>query len=509
MLKKTLTKIYDNMWFAILFIFLVFYYIYRMFGLAASYDEMYSYFHFISKGFFYSATHWPLPNNHVFFSMASSLLNLTGNGYVAMRGVSYISGLGTIILLYLFINKCFNKTIGVITCCFYGSFILVNEQAVQGRGYSFATFFMMICIYNGYIITMEKEKRKNYILWTVGLWLGLYTLVSSIYWVLALCLCFGLVLLVRGEKSKLWKLIIASVISALLTLCSYIFLWLYMGAEIIQPLLGLQESAFRTIIRHPRSSLVHGFQFMNSNDYMQGVDRAAYFRDFKYFFRLLFRDFTGIEYLYVHVVLLVISLIFFALFIYLCIKYRQSKLMIPSLLVSVGIWTVFLVLTIQSAYPFNRNFTFLGVFFAIIPGFVAYGLYSCLSKKLTERIISLVCIPVLLLFFIRMSGPSMNLDYYTPDKYSDQALRSIDLSSISSYMADSEYGFYQMEFFKVNLKLDCEYTVSDPDMLFLYTVESNYSSYPFIQDSETVNSFDYSQYNLVVDNGFYQIYIKK
>ena len=40
------------------------------------YDELYTYYYFISKGPVYAAIHWPVPNNHIGYSVLSAFLDL-------------------------------------------------------------------------------------------------------------------------------------------------------------------------------------------------------------------------------------------------------------------------------------------------------------------------------------------------------------------------------------------------------------------------------------------------
>ena len=76
------------------------YYGWRMFALIPWYDELYTYYCFISKGPLYAAVHWPLPNNHVGYSVLSACLNVLGNPYIGLRGISYLCALANLYLLY-------------------------------------------------------------------------------------------------------------------------------------------------------------------------------------------------------------------------------------------------------------------------------------------------------------------------------------------------------------------------------------------------------------------------
>ena len=75
------------------------YYLWRMFAITPQYDELYTYYTFISRGPVYAAIHWPLPNNHVGYSVLSAFLDLMGNSYIGLRGVSYICAVSNIILI--------------------------------------------------------------------------------------------------------------------------------------------------------------------------------------------------------------------------------------------------------------------------------------------------------------------------------------------------------------------------------------------------------------------------
>ena len=68
----------ENALFCLLFCGMGIYYLWRMFSIPPWYDELYTYENFIDRGVIYSMIHWPLPNNHVFFSALSAVLNKLG-----------------------------------------------------------------------------------------------------------------------------------------------------------------------------------------------------------------------------------------------------------------------------------------------------------------------------------------------------------------------------------------------------------------------------------------------
>lgn len=153
------------------------YYLYRMFALTPWYDELYTYYFFISRGPVYAAIHWPLPNNHVGYSVLSGVLNCLGNPYIGLRGVSFLCALANLALLFGIGRRYLKRGLSLAAVLFYLSMNLVNQLAVQGRGYTLGitcyllSFFSLIRICG-----KEKAGRRYYVLFALSLVLGLYTL---------------------------------------------------------------------------------------------------------------------------------------------------------------------------------------------------------------------------------------------------------------------------------------------------------------------------------------------
>ena len=106
--RKFLPDKEDKM-FALWFVWMAVYYCFRMFSLTPWYDELYTYYYFISRGPVYAAIHWPLPNNHVGYSVLSGFLDLLGNPVLGLRGISYLAALANLLLLYKIGKKCFSE----------------------------------------------------------------------------------------------------------------------------------------------------------------------------------------------------------------------------------------------------------------------------------------------------------------------------------------------------------------------------------------------------------------
>lgn len=62
-MKNIKQKLKDNLYIELVALVYAAIYLYRMFTNFPWYDELYTYYSFISKGPIYAAIHWPLPNN--------------------------------------------------------------------------------------------------------------------------------------------------------------------------------------------------------------------------------------------------------------------------------------------------------------------------------------------------------------------------------------------------------------------------------------------------------------
>ena len=87
--------------------------------------------------------HWPLPNNHVFYSALSALVNKLGSPYLGLRGVSLLASAGSLLLLYRLLKKQLPPLVSVTGCALFAAMYNVTQQAAQGRGYALSGFFLI------------------------------------------------------------------------------------------------------------------------------------------------------------------------------------------------------------------------------------------------------------------------------------------------------------------------------------------------------------------------------
>ncbi|WP_029232061.1 glycosyltransferase family 39 protein [Butyrivibrio sp. VCB2006] len=256
------------------------YYMWRMFVITPQHEELESFFLFINNGPLYSAINWPSPNNHIGYSVLSAFMNFFGNNYIGLRGVSYICAISNLILVNRICQKYFTHAMPFGAMVLYASMQVVNDFAVQGRGYTLATFCFLLALYCVTQICKSGEANKLHVItYIICVVYGVYTTPSSIYWAVPVCLTALVYLFINGFRSrqvyasdseniylrKLNSFIASTGISIFLTLMLYTIIWLMVGARELVKTEGSQffgDTDFTVLIRNPVAALGTGLQYM-------------------------------------------------------------------------------------------------------------------------------------------------------------------------------------------------------------------------------------------------------
>lgn len=516
-MNKLLKVLKEDILFVMIFLFFIGYYVYRIFAITPWYDELFTYINFIDKGFLYSATHWPLPNNHVFFSMLSSFFRIFGI-YIGLRGVSWLAAVGTLLLLYSALKMLFSKGIATCGVMVYGMFVETNAYAVQGRGYSLATFCLILALYCGLKISYENAHKRFYVFYALALYMGLYTLMSSIYWVLSVCLCFGILLLLLKKYRQLLWLIISSGAAAVLTACSYGILWFHMGAQRIQAEFSFPGSELSIIFEYPRTCLLRGMEIMISDPNMQSIDRNAFIRDFKYYFRGILSDFIQhqhISMLPVFSILIMIVLITGIIHVVWCKKKGRNldscKELFSYILSSIGFLAIYIILLVQSVYPFNRVFSFAGIYLVVLICLLLDILIKIVRMLFQRNVdilkhLILVNIPIFIWCIYSMTGVVHNLEYSGIDYYAFDAVKYVDWTEIKTYAVSDEYVAQQVTYHnQIGNGLAITVDMENPDIIILYKTE-NISGWPFLISDDDIQHFALENRVLEYENELYCVY---
>lgn len=390
---------YEKAGFLLLLLIMAVYYGYRMFALTPWYDELYTYYFFISRGPVYAAIHWPVPNNHVGYSVLSAILDYLGNPYIGLRGVSYLCALANMVLLFQIGRRYLSKGLALATVLLYVSMNLVNQLAVQGRGYTLgvtcylAAFVSLICI-----CREEECGKRHYIIFALSLVLGLYTLTSDIYWVLPICFAGGIYLLYRGiveakesnerlkncrSIRKLIQLILTALAAAVITVILYSVIWLAIGSNLLvkdETSIYFGMGHVQMILKAPFKALFTGMDYMLATPYIQSVEREGFLGRLLDWFKVLFNwYYDGFGTVIFIVVLL--GIVCLLITIGRGMQRREKDHILFLLFLLCGIVCLPLFLIIQCALPYYRVFAYGGILLALLIAF--------LMQQLLNRIIGI------------------------------------------------------------------------------------------------------------------------
>lgn len=530
-------KDYEKTGFLIFLLIMAIYYGFRLFALTPWYDELYTYYYFISRGPVYAAIHWPVPNNHVGYSVLSALLDFFGNSYIGLRGVSYLSALANMVLLFKIGRNYLSKGLSLAVVILYVSMNLVNQLAVQGRGYTLGVTCYLIsfsCLIK--ICGEDQCKKRYYLLFALALVLALYTLTSDVYFVIPICLTGGIYLLYLGilEKKerqcklkecrsfrKLLFLILASLIAAILTIILYSVIWVAIGSNL---LVKNEASEFygighvQMIMSAPFKALLSGMEYMLATPYIQSVDRDGYFKRLCDWFGTLFNAYyDGMKNIIAVFVIIVIFILFFTL-IQGMNKKKKGQLLLPLFLIT-GMFCIPLFLTIQCALPYFRVFVFGGVLLALSFGLFAQKLHELLQVLVNRDIVEKFSKGVIILFLVIstvlsvfcFSAKGYQNQYGMREYYIEDALAYGNITQAENICVTDCTQQYLMKFL---YDITCENTVIEgTDYLLLdkkmMDPEYNEMEWEFYHYYNTI-PWDYVNANMkqVYENESFVLYVK-
>lgn len=387
---------------AALFAVMAVYYGWRMFALTPWYDELYTYYCFISKGPLYAAIHWPLPNNHVGYSVLSACLDYLGNPYIGLRGISWLCALANLYLLYRIAERYLKSGMAFVTVILYASMNLVNQQAVQGRGYTLGiTCFLLAWYCMAQICETQKSVPKRvYVCYIGALVLGLYTISSNVYWVVPLCLAGGCYLLLKGVRAKekaaygkdLIRLIAASAIAALMTIFLYTTIWVAIGSNLLVkeeagPYYGMGH--VKMILSAPFAAMGRGMEYMLATPYIQSEERAGFAGRLGQYLKIL----SGSYYNSLEIAVIILWLAGILFLIFNLVKNPEtisskSPAVKNRLLYLVLLFEILFVpvcLLIQCKRPYYRVFTYGGVLLALLLGVLLEAVGDIFIRKLSDK----------------------------------------------------------------------------------------------------------------------------
>jgi len=507
-IKKLKQFVAENLIFCLFFIGMVIYYAYNMFAIKPWYDELYTYYSFISRGPVYSAIHWPVPNNHVFYSVLSAFLDYLGNPYIGLRGVSFIAACANLVLLYRFAVRFMDKYSASGVVFLYAAVWQVNNLSVQGRGYTISITFYLLALLCLEKICREQASKWSYVIYACSLTGGLYALISSTFWVIPVCLTGGIVLLFTKKYKTMWKLIGASLVAACMTLFLYTLIWLAIGSNLMSKdpanaYFGVYQVTI--ILKTPFEALRTGMEYMLATPYIQGDERS-------YIIKELFNYLTGVFNLFysgLGSVLTVGCGAIGVLAVVSAVKNRlaDQKKWFFAVYLAVAVVMVPVMLIIQSVQPYYRVFTFLGVPVSLL---LNWALFVWIGKLNKQRVtIAKVCCIVLAFISVGMLMRESYNSQYAHRETEIAKIMKEEAEDIDTMFYVDDYQKYVLKFYydmmpqEVSMQ-EAEYVLLPKEM---YDEEYEIPVWPTMY---THDSFDFEylkgNFGMIKESESYELY---
>lgn len=457
-IKKTLRVLKENIAATVFIAVMAVVYVRMMFVNKPWYDELYTYYYFISRGPIYAAIHWPVPNNHVGYSVVSAVFDLFGNQYIGLRGVSCIAAVVNLVLLYHISTKFMNKYYATAATAMYAGAYLVHRLSVQGRGYTLSSTCFLIALYEIYQIGVGMNRKHNYVLFAIALTFGMYIVPSSLYWVVPTCITGGVYLLMKRYNDRLIRLIVAAVIAGAATLAMYSVIWLAIGSNLISKdaesaMFGMHQALIA--IRHPFAALGTGMRYMLATPYIQSIDRYDCVHTLPQYFMGLFGNF----YSYSGIMLISISILLILWNATNAVKqlYYKRTRVFASVFIAVFLITVPVMLIIQSVHPYQRVLSFM-----MIP--ISFGLmhilYSFFESYGYDKVKFVFSVTVMCVFLFvtaaKVFGDYYNEPYAGRENSIENVLAKIDTSKIDKMHYTDDYQKYVLKFYHDVMPEECE-----------------------------------------------------
>ncbi|MDE6847393.1 MAG: glycosyltransferase family 39 protein [Lachnospiraceae bacterium] len=435
------------------------YYGWRMFALTPWYDELYTYYYFISRGPVYAAIHWPVPNNHMGYSVLSACMGIFGNSTIALRGISYLCSIGGLVLLFRIGRKCLDRGMALIPVFLYAGMKLTNQLAVQGRGYALVSFCYLTAVCALLHITVEGRNRvRDYAIFGICLVVALYTIPSSVYVVVPVCLTGGIMLLLNKQYRTLVRLIITSIASAVCTVGVYSIVWLAIGSNLLMKTEGsgyFGMGHVAIILHAPIQALLTGAHYMLATPYIQSVDREEFASRFAGWLSGLLNEYYAGGAV---ILAFLLSVCVAAVIMSMMRRMKTGKDRLASeaeqakelsaddqfmeIYLAVGIISIPLMLVIQCSLPYYRVFSYAGITVALAAAWVCQKIRRHLAERYSAAMILAGSVITAILCVVMLCTSSYRAQYSDREAAIEDAYRQIDVAQVDKIAVtdcDQEY----------------------------------------------------------------------
>lgn len=231
-------------------------YSYILFQTPSQYDELFSYRYFSSKGIWASLSYYPVPNNHVFYNICSSItLWLPFSDEKLMRLPSIIASLITTFYFFKVCLSSLNKTTSLIIITLLISSYPFTLFSISARGYAFVNLFCVLLLYATIQIATHQATKKHWYLFFSSIFLGLLSMPSFVYVLFPILMYLFFVLVFK--KNNLLKFILFTTGAIVLAIIFYLPIYYFNNPDnLLNPNGGatkfylVDNDAFNKITEH-------------------------------------------------------------------------------------------------------------------------------------------------------------------------------------------------------------------------------------------------------------------
>jgi hypothetical protein len=215
------------------FLFIIGFHLYYFIRFPIFIDEAFSYVHFVSKGFLISASYYPGPNNHIFYSELCVITDLIfDDPLLVMRLPAFVTGLILSFLLFLVLKKYLGFQISLLSTIIFSLSEQTNFYSSQGRGYILFTFFVFLSVYSlGQFLF--NDRKFHLLLFVLSSVLGFYTLPVFLFPFASMFLWSLFIMWKKRDRNLFYKSIAIYSLIAVLVLILYLPVLLLNPPEVI------------------------------------------------------------------------------------------------------------------------------------------------------------------------------------------------------------------------------------------------------------------------------------
>ena len=393
--------------------------VYYCLTLPVSFDESCTFILFTNKGFYTAISQYPAPNNHVLFSILTTLTNQipTLSNLLKIRLVSISVNILTLLSLYRFISVFFNQKMALLIVCVFSLLFLNIYYSYMARGYGLVNLFFINCLYYTFKICNHIPTRITFVWLGLFSLLGLYTIPTFIYPILTL---YTFIVLIKPHL--FWSLITLFIIVLIL------------GAILYSPIM-----------------YSCGIESITNNRFVKPMSLLQSLKSLPFYYPSAISQITGIHW---SVLAILLSWSYY--------KIVQSGHKFEIYFATVCILAPAVLICIQRVNPFARVFNYYSLLLVLII-FLPYK-YYIESLKLRSIIYAIVVFQIILLFNFN----SRILNY--EDK--DCALNITSDTIIKQMTGNKKYFLngtllrYNLEFNLLSKKYQ-NYTIVEPEKKYI------------------------------------------